>query len=120
MMRSVLMRFGALAVGAAGIAVVASCDTRLPTTATIGGSSSSGKDVAKPAIVIDTPVVSALVNVSDSILVVMRLHDDRALGSVVVSGLSFKGSADLGTLQQRVRYGAIGIPVSGTFRSGLR
>jgi len=109
-----------LAAIAAGILVVASCDTRLPTTAVIGSSSSGGKDLSKPAISIDSPTVNALINIGDSILVVMKLHDDKALSSVVVSGLAYRGSADLGTLTQRVRYGTITIPVSGIFRTGLR
>src|SRR5205809_529853 len=108
-MRSLLVRFSPLALLAAGIVVVVSCDTRLPTdgtfpstgSSTTGGSSSSGgKDLTKPAATIDTPLVGTLVNIGDSIFVVTRLHDDRALANVTVEGLSQTGSKDLGTFKQ--------------------
>jgi len=118
-MRSVLIRLPALA---AGIALVASCDTRMPTQATIGGggSSSSAKDAGAPTIALDTPIANTLINVGDSILVVMRVHDDKALSSLSVDGLSYRGNEDLGTLVQRVRYALVSVPVSGLFRPGLR
>jgi hypothetical protein len=129
-MRSLLVRLSPLALLAAGIVVVVSCDTRLPTdntfpstggSSTSGGSSSSGgKDLTNPAATIDTPLVGTLVNLGDSIYVVTRLHDDRALANVTVEGLSQTGSKDLGTFKQTVRYGAVIAPPTGSFRVGLR
>jgi hypothetical protein len=119
MMRTHLIRLAALA---GGIAVVASCDTRLPTSASPlgGGSSSNNTNVKGPTISIDTPVVGSLANIGDSILVVMHLHDDKALRSVVVQGLKETGSVDLGTFSQTVRFTPVTAPVSGSFRAGLR
>lgn len=120
-MRTNLIRLAALA---AGVAIVASCDTRLPTTPitpTGGGSTGNGNTTGKgPTVTIDTPVVGTLANVGDSILVVMHLHDDKAIQSLSVSGLKITGSVDLGTAQTTTRYAAITVPTSGKFRSGLR
>src|SRR5437762_11499494 len=111
MMRSVLIRLAAIG---AGVVLVASCDTRLPSQAVTGSSSSgSSADIVKPRVTIDSPTTNALISVSDSILVVMQLHDDKGLGSLTLSGLTFKGSADLGTLTQTVRYNPINVPISG-------
>jgi len=105
-MRSTILR---IAVVCAGIAAVASCDTR--TTGPIGGGGGGGGGgtiipvgTDKPGIAIDTPAVNQLVNVGDSILVVVRLHDDHPLASLDITGLEFFGSASLGTLKQTTRY----------------
>ena len=118
-MRSVFIRLAALA---AAVALVASCDTRLPTATTVGGTSptSTSSSSTSPSIVIDSPLVGTLINSGDSILVSVRLHDSKALRSAVISGLSEKGSVDLGTFVATPRYRAIGIPASGVFRAGLR
>ncbi len=109
-MRSTILR---IAVVCAGIAAVASCDTR--TTGPIGGGGGGGGGgtiipvgTDKPGIAIDTPAVNQLVNVGDSILVVVRLHDDHPLASLEITGLEFFGSASLGTLTQTTRYVAPG------------
>jgi hypothetical protein len=108
LMRSTILR---IAVVCAGIAAVASCDTR--TTGPIGGGGGNGGGgtiipvgTDKPGIAIDTPAVNQLVNVGDSILVVVRLHDDHALASLTITGIEFFGSASLGTLSQNIRYTA--------------
>jgi len=119
-MRSVLIRLAAVA---AGVLVVASCDSRLPTSAVVAGSGSSGSTSngpGVPTVSIDSPQVNALINVSDSILVVLRLHDDKGLASATVTGVSYSGSADLGTLAERVRFSSAAIPVNGKFRDGLK
>jgi len=120
-MRSVFVRLAA--VGAA-VTLVASCDTRLPTSTTvIGGGSSSPSTSTKnggPSIQIDTPALGTLINAGDSVLVMVRLHSAKSLRSAVMTGLSEKGSVDLGTLTTTARYKAVGIPASGTFRPGLK
>ena len=72
-----------------------------------------------PTIAIDTPSVGTMVNVGDSIYVVAHATDDRALTSITFVGYTVSGSVDLGTYKQTVRYPAITIPLSGSFRPGL-
>jgi hypothetical protein len=127
MMRSNLVRLAALGSLAAGVAFVASCDARLPTTATgtTGGTSTGGgtkntKNAKPPTIVIDSPSAGTLVNVGDSILVTVRLHDDIGLKNATITGVTQSGSIDLGTFKESQRYSAVPIPVSGTFRTGLK
>lgn len=119
-MRSVpFIRLAALA---AGVAIVASCDTRLPTTATVtpGGGSSSPSKTVGPTIVLDSPLVGALINVGDSVLVTLQLHDNKALKNATIVGVTQTGSVDLGTFAQKIRYTQVSVPLSGTFRPGLR
>ena len=123
-MKSPLVRLIALGVG---IAVVLSCDSS-PVTAPIGagigstnsGSSSSGSDRTAPTVTVDTPAVGGLANVGDSILVVMHLHDDRALGSLTLVGYKETGNTNLGTFQRTARFTSITVPAAGQFRAGLR
>ena len=72
-MRSVFLRLTALA---GAVALVASCDTRLPTAAIVGNTptSSTSSTVGKPSVVIDSPLVGTLINLGDSVLVSVRLH----------------------------------------------
>ena len=85
-MRNLVLR---LAVVVGGVAIVASCDSRLSTSPiTVGPSgSSSNSGVKGPVIAIDTPAVGSLINVGDSLLVVVRLHDDKALTTATIQGL---------------------------------
>jgi hypothetical protein len=122
MMRSNILRLAALA---AGVAIVASCDARVPTQPrTSGGSSSGGssgnKNTKPPTIVIDSPLVGALVNVGDSIFVSVKLHDDIGLKNVSITGVTQKGSVDLGTFSESPKYTTVTAPVTGTFRPGLK
>ncbi|MEO7085301.1 MAG: hypothetical protein ABI442_17980 [Gemmatimonadaceae bacterium] len=119
-MRSTILRLGTLV---AGVAIVASCDSRLPTatqpstlTLTTTGTSSKGK----PAIVIDSPLVGSRINAGDSVLVTIELHSTKSLTGATIVGLKETGSFDLGTFATTVRYGQIPIPATGTFRAGLR
>jgi len=118
-MRSNLIRLAALA---AGVVIVASCDSRLPSEQQFGSgsSSSSSSTTKKPTIAIDSPATGTLINLGDSVLVSVHLHDDRALRSATISGVSQKGSVDLGTFTQTVRYKLTPIPLAGSFRAGLR
>jgi len=120
MIRNVLFRL-ALVVG--GVAVVASCDSRLstaPITVGTGGSGSTNNSgTAGPVIALDTPVVGGLVNVGDSVLVVVRLHDDKPLTSLSLEALKITGSGDLGTRVETARYPRITVPATGLFRAGL-
>src|SRR5436190_11861111 len=118
-MRSNLIRLAALG---AGVVIVASCDTRLPSEQQFGSgtSSSTSNSTKKPTIAIDSPVTGTLINLGDSVLVSVHLHDDKALKSATISGVTQRGSVDLGTFTQTVRYKVASVPLSGTFRAGLR
>ena len=120
-MRSVFIRLTALA---GAVALVASCDTRLPTATSAGTGpttpSSSSSNPNAPSIVIDSPLVGTLINIGDSVLVSVRLHAAKALRSASMSGVTQKGSVDLGTYTTTPRYKTIPIPVAGAFRAGLR
>ena len=118
-MRSNLIRLAALA---AGVVIVASCDSRLPSEQQFGSgsTSSSSSTTKKPSIAIDSPVTGTLINLGDSVLVSVHLHDDKALKSAAISGVTQKGSVDLGTFSQTQRYKLAAIPLTGSFRAGLR
>ncbi len=118
-MRTNLARLGALV---AGVLFVASCDTRLPTESgfTSGSGSSSSTTTKKPTVTIDSPFVGTLINAADSVLVSVRLHDDRALKNASMTAVTVSGSVDLGTYKQTTRYRAVSIPATGTFRGGLK
>src|ERR1043166_3890180 len=116
----------------AGHTLVASCDTRGPTAADqvvvgptppAGGGTTTGPTITQNgalSIVVDSPTAGQLININDSILVTFHLHDNVGIRSASVIGFAQSGSVDLGTFNQTVRYKGIGIPISGTFRPGLR
>lgn len=126
--------FTRLAALVLGLAAIVSCDGA-PTTTRIGSGISGGPtgtaplvppppgavDSQAPLVLIDTPIVSPtqLVNVGDSILVVMRLNDDRGLGTVTVTGWKETGDPNLGTFTRTARYPTITVPPAGTFRASL-
>lgn len=131
-LRPTYARLGALL---AGVAVVLSCDGG-PTVTKFGKGIAGGAtgtapivppapgsvDTSRPFVRIDTPVATPvqLINAGDSILVVTRIIDDRKVGTLLVRGLQYKGSASLGTLTEVERYPAIVAPVgTTTFRPGL-
>jgi hypothetical protein len=128
-MRSLITR---LFVVVAGITLVASCDSRMPTAASeviagptppAGGGTTTGPTVTQNgalSIVVDSPTAGQLINIGDSILVTFHLHDNVGIRSASVSGVSQKGSVDLGTFSQTDRYKPISLPLGGTFRPGLR
>lgn len=122
-MRSNLFR---LAVLATGVAIVASCDARLPTTpltvtgGTGGTGSTNTKNGSAPTIVIDSPTAGTLVNIGDSILVTVRLHDNLGLRNTIITGVTQKGSVDLGTFSESPKYKPVAVPAGGNFRTGLR
>ena len=118
MIRSTWTRVAAIA---AGVMAVASCDTRMSGVTQPGSSTSSSKTGAKgPTIAIDSPTAGALVNLGDSVFVSVHLHGDRPLKSMVISGVTQTGSVDLGTFAQKPRYVTTDVPVTGSFRAGLR
>lgn len=132
-MRAPLVRLSALALS---VAAVLSCDGG-PMVSKFGRGIAGGAtgtapivppapgsiDTNRPFVRIDTPVATPLqlINAGDSILVVTRIIDDRKVGTLLVRGLQFKGSASLGTLTQVERYPAVVAPPVGTlpFRAGL-
>lgn len=128
-MRNPIVRVATLV---AGIALILSCDSG-PTVSKFGGGVAGGPsntpppppapgtpDTNDPFVRIDTPSTGQLVNIGDSILVVMRIIDDRKLGNVEVVGFKMVGDPNLGTLQQIVRYTPQRAPVgTQTFRPGL-
>lgn len=112
---------------AGAVALVASCDTRLPTATTVPTSGSTGgkggsqsANGQRPTVTIDSPLAGALINVGDSILVSARLTDPRGLRNATMNGVTEKGSVDLGTYTQTPRYKLVTIPAPGSFRPGLR
>ncbi len=126
MNRATLVRLAGLA---AGVAIVASCDTTTPAGSGINvssngttGSSSSGSNTSGqgPTIGIDSPVVGTLINVGDSLFVRVHLHSEKGLKSATMQGLTAKGSVDLGTFSLTPRYGLLSVPNGGAFRTGLK
>ncbi|HEX3867974.1 MAG TPA: hypothetical protein VHV78_14530, partial [Gemmatimonadaceae bacterium] len=118
-MRPTLLRLAALV---AGIVLVASCDTTMPTaeqpSVAVVKQSTTGS--SKPTIVIDSPLVGALINIGDSILVTVEIKDAQSITSASIVGLKEAGSIDLGTFKATPRYAEADIPAGGTFRPGLR
>ncbi len=130
-MRSPFVR---LAVIGAGIAAVVSCDAG-PTVTRFGNGISGGPTGTAPvapaapgspdsnaplARFISPPTTSAtLVNVGDSIFVSVRLNDDRAIGSVTLTGFKETGDVNLGTFVRTARYTPVTVPPQGNFRPGL-
>ena len=126
MNRATLVRLAGLA---AGVAIVASCDTTAPAGSGINvssngntGSSTSGSNTSGngPTIAIDSPIVGTLINVGDSVYVRVHLHSDKGLKSATMQGLTAKGSVDLGTFSLTPRYGLLSVPNGGAFRTGLK
>jgi hypothetical protein len=126
MIRATLVRLAGLA---AGVAIVASCDTTAPgapvnvsSNGSGTGSSSSGSNSSGtgPSISIDSPTVGTLINVGDSVFVRVHLHSEKTLKSASMQGFTAKGSVDLGTFSLTPRYGLLTIPVGGQFRTGLK
>ena len=126
MNRATLVRLAGLA---AGVAIVASCDTTTPagsgiTVSSNGttGSSNSGSNTSGngPSISIDSPTVGTLINVGDSLYVRVHLHSEKGLKSATMQGFTAKGSVDLGTFSLAPRYGLLSIPAGGQFRAGLK
>ena len=119
-----------LATLACAIALIVGCDSRNSTSPLNGGGASSGgstipgttkgPDRTLPIIVIDSPITGQLVNIGDSVLVSVRLHDNTALKSLDLMGLTVKGSAQLGTLTRTIRYSTISVPIGQDFRPNLR
>ena len=112
------------------VALIVGCDSRNSTSPLNGGGSSSGgggpipgqkgPDRTLPTAVIDTPILGQLVNIGDSVLVTARLHDNAAIRTLDLVGLTVKGSAALGTLTRTIRYSAVTVPVNQDFRPNLR
>lgn len=113
-MKSLLLR---LAAAVAGIAIIASCDTVARTSGPIVNGNPS-TSTGKPQAQIDSPATTS-VNLGDTLLVAVRLHSTAGLRSTTISGITYHGSADLGTLTQNVKYGPVTVPATGTFRYGL-
>ena len=103
----------------AAIALVAACDQRTALSPTIKGGGTGSGTKGNPVVSIDTLRPSP-VNIGDSILVAVHVRTDSSLETVLLQGLTVKGSANLGTLTTSNRYTPITIPVSGTFRPGLK
>jgi hypothetical protein len=115
-----------LRVAALGLALTAiiSCDQRVP-TGTIGGGgggggNQSGPDVTAPTVTIDEPAAGSYLNIGDSVLVAVRIRDNQNVHDVDISGVSMRGSADLGNLTIVPRFNPVSAPASGTtFRTGV-
>ena len=109
------------AVLVAAVALVAACDQRTPLNPKInGGGGGSGSTVkGAPAVSIDT-VRPSPVNIGDSILVAVHIRADSSITNLLISGLTVKGTAVLGTLTTTDRYTPITVPAGSAFRSGLK
>jgi hypothetical protein len=100
------------------LAAVISCDQRLPSQAIGGGGggggNQTGEDVTPPIVTIDTPAAGSYVNIGDSVLVAVRIRDNQIIQGVSVTGVSMRGSADLGNLTIVPRFGSVAAPAAGT------
>ena len=120
-MRSHIVRLAAVVVS---VAALASCDTG-PVTPKFGngiaGGSSGTAPITPPnpntpdtgsvgVFILDPATTGQLVNVGDSLLVQVRIFDDRQLQSVRIQGMKYTGDANLGTLIESVRYPTVFIP----------
>lgn len=128
-MRRPLVRLVAVA---AGIAAIASCDAG-PTVGKFGSGIAGGPtgtapetpptagspDTSRPFMIVDTPFTGQLVNIRDSLLVVTRILDDRAVGSFTITGFKETGDPSLGTFVRTVRYGPLLVPATGAFPAGI-
>jgi hypothetical protein len=110
-----------LRLAALGLALTAviSCDQRIPTGTMGGGSgpgggSPTGPDVNPPVVTIDTPAAGSFVNIGDSVLVAVRIRDNQALRDINVTGVSMRGSADLGNLTIVTRFNPVSAPAAGS------
>ena len=93
MIRSTWTRLAALA---AGVAVIASCDTATSGVTPPGSSTSSSKTGAKaPTITLDSPKAGTLINLGDSVFVSLHLHGEQSLRSATIRGVTEKGDAEL-------------------------
>jgi DNA-binding beta-propeller fold protein YncE len=64
----------------------------------------NGQDLLPPTVQFLQPTTGASVAHGDSILVEVRVQDDRGVRQVVLSGVARRGDADLGTLVQIPRF----------------
>src|ERR671914_2367864 len=88
-----------LALGLALTAII-SCDQRVP-TGTIGGGGgngggSTGPDTDPPVVTIVEPAAGSYLNIGDSVLIGVRIRDNQNAASISLTGVSMRGSADLG------------------------
>src|SRR5215208_5924850 len=100
-MRTTILRLAALA---AGVVLLASCDTRLASEPSLSGLPSTASGAKGPAISIDTPSTGALINPGDSVLVAVHLHSEKTLKTASMTAVTQKGSVDLGTFTETQRY----------------
>jgi hypothetical protein len=103
----------------AAVTLVAACDQRSVFNPKLGGGGNNSGVKGAPAVSIDT-VRPSPVNIGDSILVAIHIRADSSILTLLVSGLTVKGSANLGTLSTTNRYTPIVVPVGGSFRPGLK
>jgi len=103
----------------AAVALVAACDQRSVFNPNLGGGGTTSGVKGAPAVSIDT-VRPSPVNIGDSILVAVHIRADSSIQSLLISGLTVKGAANLGTLSTTNRYQPITVPVGAAFRPGLK
>ena len=79
------------------------------------------RTIGEPTIVIDSPLVGALINVGDSVLVTVRLHDAKALEERDDRRRDGEGQRRSRHVHDRRRATRPSpIPATGAFRAGLR
>ena len=123
-MRSHLVRLAAVAVA---VAALASCDTG-PVTPKFGNGIAGGSTGTAPitppnpntpdtgsvgVFILDPATTGQLVNVGDSLLVQVRIFDDRQVQSVRIQGMKYTGDPNLGSLVESIRYPTVFIPSPG-------
>jgi hypothetical protein len=107
------------------VTAIISCDQRVP-TGTIGGGggggggNQTGDDVAPPTVTFVEPAPNSYLNIGDSVLVGIRIRDNQNASTLGITGVSMRGSADLGNLTIVSRFSPNAAPTAGnTFRPGL-
>ena len=120
-MRSHFVRLAAVVLS---VAALASCETG-PVTPKFGNGIAGGSTGTAPitppnpntpdtgnvgVFILDPATTGQLVNVGDSMLVQVRIFDDRQVQSVRIQGMKYTGDANLGTLVESVRYPTVFIP----------
>lgn len=123
-MRPHIVRLAAVVVS---VAALASCETG-PVTPKFGNGIAGGSTGTAPVtppnpntpdtgsvgvFILDPATTGQLVNVGDSLLVQVRIFDDRQVQSVRIQGMKYTGDANLGTLIESIRYPTVFVPSPG-------
>ncbi|MDB4947581.1 MAG: hypothetical protein JWM27_230 [Gemmatimonadetes bacterium] len=98
------LRLPAAALALLATGALAACDGSNAFRTPTGPGGTTGKDQTVPTVDVQFPTASAAVLVGDSVFTQVRVHDDKALASVQISGFSVRGNPNLGTAQRVDRF----------------